>query len=141
MVAVSGKGSGRVSMDTAASSSTQTPTPIDAACRVWTVNADPDQHQVTPSRPWRDRQGRTPCQEPPDVIIVLDTERAEQELTAGRLTCPRRAGTRRPWSWAPLRLVRQRDGSTRPAAATAGPLRLVPRDPGAAARLVPAPPS
>jgi hypothetical protein len=48
------------------------------------------------------------------VIIVLDAERAEQDLTAGRLTCPSCTGTLRPWSWAPLRLVRQRDGSTRP---------------------------
>jgi hypothetical protein len=48
------------------------------------------------------------------VIIVLDAERAEQELTAGRLTCPSCAGTLRPWAWAPRRLVRQRDGSTRP---------------------------
>jgi Homeodomain-like domain len=48
------------------------------------------------------------------VIIVLDVERAEQDLTAGRLTCPSCAGTLRPWSWAPQRLVRQRDGSARP---------------------------
>jgi hypothetical protein len=48
------------------------------------------------------------------VIIVLDAERAEQDLTGGRLTCPSCTGTLRPWSWAPLRLVRQRDGSTRP---------------------------
>jgi hypothetical protein len=48
------------------------------------------------------------------VFIVLDVEQAEQDLTAGRLTCPSCAGTLRPWSWAPLRLVRQRDGTTRP---------------------------
>jgi hypothetical protein len=81
---------------------------------MWTVDADPDQHQVTPSRPWRGRQGWTTCQEPPDVIIVLDPERAEQDLTAGRLTCPSCPGTLRPWGWAPLRLVRQRDATTRP---------------------------
>src|SRR6266487_7152314 len=81
---------------------------------MWTIEADRDQHQVTPSRPRCGRQGFTPCQEPPDVIIVLDVERAEQDLTAGRLTCPSCAGTLRPWSWAPRRLVRQRDGSTRP---------------------------
>jgi Homeodomain-like domain len=48
------------------------------------------------------------------VFIVLDVEQAEQDLTAGRLTCPSCAGTLRPWSWAPVRLVRQRDGTTRP---------------------------
>jgi hypothetical protein len=48
------------------------------------------------------------------VIIVLDAERAEQELTAGRLTCPGCAATLRPWGWAPERLVRYRDGTNRP---------------------------
>ena len=48
------------------------------------------------------------------MIIVLDVERAEQDLTAGRLTCPSCTGTLRLWSWAPQRLVRQRDGSARP---------------------------
>lgn len=48
------------------------------------------------------------------MFIVLDVEQAEQDLTAGRLTCPSCAGTLRPWSWAPSRLVRQRDGTTRP---------------------------
>lgn len=48
------------------------------------------------------------------MIIVLDTEQAEQDLTAGRLACPSCAGTLRPWSWAPVRLIRQYDGSTRP---------------------------
>ena len=48
------------------------------------------------------------------MFIVLDVERAEQDLTAGRLICPSCTGTLRPWSWAPRRLVRQRDGSARP---------------------------
>jgi hypothetical protein len=48
------------------------------------------------------------------VIIVLDPEQAEQDLTAGRLTCPSCAGVLRPWGWAPLRLIRHRDGTTRP---------------------------
>jgi len=48
------------------------------------------------------------------VFIVLDVEQAEHDLTAGRMTCPSCAGTLRPWSWAKRRLVRHRDGSTRP---------------------------
>jgi hypothetical protein len=48
------------------------------------------------------------------VIIVLDPEQAERDLTAGRLACPSCAGRLRPWAWAPLRLIRQYDGSTRP---------------------------
>lgn len=48
------------------------------------------------------------------MIIVLDPEQAERDLTAGRLACPSCAGRLRPWAWAPPRPVRYRDGSTRP---------------------------
>lgn len=47
------------------------------------------------------------------MIIVLDAARADIDLMAGALTCPRCAASLRPWSWAPVRHVRQRDGSTR----------------------------
>lgn len=46
------------------------------------------------------------------MIIVLDAEQADIDLVAGALTCPRCAASLRPWSWAPIRRVRQRDGST-----------------------------
>jgi transposase-like protein len=39
------------------------------------------------------------------VIIVLE---ADADLVAGALTCPRCAASLRPWSWAPVRCVRQR---------------------------------
>jgi hypothetical protein len=47
------------------------------------------------------------------VIIVLDVEQAEADLTAGRLACPRCAAPLRPWSWARMRRVRGRDGASR----------------------------
>jgi transposase-like protein len=43
--------------------------------------------------------------------MVLDVEQAEADLAAGVLTCPRCAGRLRPWSWAPVRRVRQLDRS------------------------------
>ena len=48
------------------------------------------------------------------MIIVFDVEQAEADLTAGRLACPRCAAPLRPWSWAPVRRVRGRDGTSRP---------------------------
>jgi hypothetical protein len=47
------------------------------------------------------------------VIIVFDVEQAEADLTAGRLACPRCAAPLRPWSWAAVRRVRGRDGTSR----------------------------
>ncbi len=47
------------------------------------------------------------------MIIVLDTDRTETDLAAGRLACPRCGGSLRAWSWARARGVRQLDGSTR----------------------------
>jgi Homeodomain-like domain len=47
------------------------------------------------------------------MIIVLDTEQAEADLTAGRLACPRCGAVLRPWSWARVRWVRGRDGTSR----------------------------
>jgi hypothetical protein len=43
--------------------------------------------------------------------MVLDVERAEVDLAAGVLACPRCTGRLRPWSWAPVRRVRRLDGS------------------------------
>jgi hypothetical protein len=43
--------------------------------------------------------------------MVLDVEQAEVDLAAGVLACPRCTGRLRPWSWAPVRRVRQLDGS------------------------------
>jgi hypothetical protein len=45
------------------------------------------------------------------VIMVLDVGQAEADLAAGVLTCPRCAGRLRPWSWAPVRRIRQLDGT------------------------------
>jgi hypothetical protein len=47
------------------------------------------------------------------VIVVLDVERVEADLARGVITCPRCAGSLRPWSWASPRRIRQLDGSTR----------------------------
>jgi hypothetical protein len=47
------------------------------------------------------------------VIIVFDVEQAEADLTAGRLACPRCTAPLRPWSWATVRRIRQRDGTSR----------------------------
>jgi hypothetical protein len=47
------------------------------------------------------------------VIIVFDVEQAEADLTAGWLACPRCAAPLRPWSWAQVRRVRGRDGTSR----------------------------
>jgi hypothetical protein len=47
------------------------------------------------------------------VIIVLDTEQADIDLVAGVLTCPHCTAVLRPWSYAPARRIRQRDGSSR----------------------------
>jgi len=47
------------------------------------------------------------------VIVVLDEDRAETDLAAGVIGCPRCPGSLRPWSWAPARRIRQLDGSTR----------------------------
>ncbi len=70
------------------------------------------------------------------MIIVLDVEQAEADLTAGRLACPRCAVPLRPWSWARMRRVRGRDWGVPVGPPAAGPLRLVPYQPGAAAGLV-----
>jgi hypothetical protein len=43
--------------------------------------------------------------------MVLDVEQAEADLAAGVLSCPQCAGRLRPWSWAPVRRVRELDGS------------------------------
>ena len=45
-----------------------------------------------------------------DMILVLQPDRAEADLLAGRLTCSC-TGRLRPWAHARARLVRQRDGS------------------------------
>ena len=45
------------------------------------------------------------------MIMVLDLEQAEVDVAAGVLVCPGCAGRLRPWSWAPMRRVRQLDGS------------------------------
>ncbi len=45
--------------------------------------------------------------------MVLDVDQAEADLTRGALACPRCAGVLRAWSWANLRRVRLRDGTTR----------------------------
>lgn len=47
------------------------------------------------------------------MIVVLDCERTEADLTAGRLACPACGGRLRPWGRARLRSVRLRDGSSR----------------------------
>lgn len=47
------------------------------------------------------------------MIIVFDVEQAEADLTAGRLACPHCAAPLRPWSWAQMRRVRGRDGTSR----------------------------
>ena len=46
------------------------------------------------------------------MILVLDAARAETDLAAGTLRCPRCGGQLRPWSRAGQRLVRQLDGTT-----------------------------
>lgn len=45
------------------------------------------------------------------MIVVLDADRAETDLAAGRIACPRCGGPLRPWSWARTRPVRRLDGS------------------------------
>jgi hypothetical protein len=47
------------------------------------------------------------------VIMVLDVEGVEVDLTAGAITSPRCAGSLRPWSSASVRPIRQLDGSIR----------------------------
>jgi hypothetical protein len=47
------------------------------------------------------------------VIVVLDEDRAETDLAAGVIGCPRCPGSLRPWSWASARRIRQLDGSSR----------------------------
>jgi len=47
------------------------------------------------------------------VIVVLDADRAELDLVAGRIACPRCGGRLRPWAWARARSVRCVDGSVR----------------------------
>jgi Domain of unknown function (DUF6431)/Homeodomain-like domain len=46
------------------------------------------------------------------VIVVLDEDRAEADLAAGVIGCPRCAGSLRPWSWASARRIRRLDGAT-----------------------------
>jgi hypothetical protein len=50
-------------------------------------------------------------QEHTSVIIVAEPDRADGDLTAGILACPRCGGRLRPWSYATTRQVRQLDGS------------------------------
>jgi hypothetical protein len=45
------------------------------------------------------------------VIVVVDVDRAEADLAAGALACPRCGGRLRPWSWAPARRIRLLDGA------------------------------
>ncbi|MEV6927596.1 hypothetical protein AB0M46_24270 [Dactylosporangium sp. NPDC051485] len=45
------------------------------------------------------------------MIMVLDAGRADADLAAGTVTCPRCPGVLRPWSWAARRRVRRLDGS------------------------------
>lgn len=47
------------------------------------------------------------------MIIVVDADRAEADLAAGTLACPRCGGRLRPWARAARRQIRLRDGSTR----------------------------
>ena len=47
------------------------------------------------------------------MIVVLDEDQAEADLAAGMIGCPRCAGSLRPWSWAPVRRIRELDGSIR----------------------------
>jgi transposase-like protein len=44
--------------------------------------------------------------------MVLDADRAARDLAGGALACPRCGGVLRPWASAPVRRVRQLDGST-----------------------------
>jgi hypothetical protein len=47
------------------------------------------------------------------MIIVVDADRAEADLAASTLACPRCGGLLRPWTRAARRQIRLRDGSTR----------------------------
>ena len=44
------------------------------------------------------------------MLLVLDGDRAETDLLAGRLTCRRCHGRLRPWGWARSRFIREAGG-------------------------------
>ena|GEM_PF-7112861 len=71
--------------------------------------------------------------------MVLDVDQAEADLTRGALAGPRCAGLLRTWSWANLRRVRLRDGTTRAFASPPGQVRVVSGHAGAPSSVVPAP--
>jgi transposase-like protein len=53
----------------------------------------------------------TSWQEPTVVIMVVDVERIDADLAAGRVACPGCGTALWPWSYARVRTVRQLDGS------------------------------
>jgi hypothetical protein len=73
------------------------------------------------------------------VIIVLDVEQADIDLSIGVLACPRCSAVLRPWSCASPRRIRQVDGSDRLVQPRRARLLGLPGHSGAGAGLEPAP--
>jgi hypothetical protein len=90
-------------------------------------------HQLTPATGGAGRPARAPCPHRAAMIGIADPARAETDLAAGALPCPRCTRPLHPWGHARTRTVRPRLHHAGPAPA-AGPLPHLQGHPRAAAR-------